>query len=111
MVGSHLKELVSPPSGIQGIKQSGLTVKGGRYGTKGIGVLNSLFLTVWKQPIGQCQVARCLGLAVGPGSWVHCPWGFPGDFLPVIQRGESKPLRGGFQRERTIKLSINMRLK
>ena len=23
--------------------------------------------------------------------------GFPGDFLPVIQKGESKPLGGGFQ--------------
>ena len=75
----------------------GSKVRGGRYGTKGVGVLNSLFLTVWKQPIGQCQVARCLGLAVGPGSWVHCPWGFPGDFLPVIQKGESKPLWGGFK--------------
>ena len=38
-------------------------------------------------------------------------WGFPADFLPVIQKGESKPLRGGFQKECTIKLSINKRLK
>ena len=38
-------------------------------------------------------------------------WGFPGDFLLVIQKGESKPLQGGFQRECTIKLSIKMRLK
>ena len=78
MIGPCLKETVSPPSGIQGIIQLGLTVRAWRYGTKSVGVLNSLFCTVGKLSIGQCQVARYLDLAVGPGGWV--PLSF-GDFL------------------------------
>ena len=74
-IGSCLKEPVSPPSGIQGIIQLGLTVRAWRYGTKCVGVLNSLFCTVGKLSIGQCQVARYLDLAVGPCGWVHCPLG------------------------------------
>ena len=67
------------------------------------------FWAVWKQSTGQSQVAGFwvwqLVLMVGCIFW----GGFPGDFLPVIQKGESKPLGGGFQRECTVKLSINMR--
>ena len=64
-----------PFIGNPGDQKVGLTVRAWRYGTKGVGVLNSLFCTVGKQSIGQCQVARYLGLAIGPGGWVHCPLG------------------------------------
>ena len=92
MIGPCLKETVSPPSGIQGIIQSGLTVRAWRYGTKGVGVLTSLFCTVGKQSIGQCQVARYLSLALVLVLGSIVLWGFHGDFLPVIQKGESNPL-------------------
>ena len=89
--------------------QLAFSFRGWRYTTKGVGVLNALFLHCLERVNRPEQVAGfgVWQLVLVVGSFVL--GGFPSYFFPVIQKGESKPLVGGFQTECTIKLSINLR--
>ena len=71
-VGSCLTEPVSPPLGIEGLMQLAFSFRGWRYTTKGVRVLNALFLHCLETVNRQ---GCFLDLAVGPGGWVLCPWG------------------------------------
>ena len=98
-----------PSIGNRGHHTTGAHSQGLEIHRKSVGVLNALFLHCLETVNRPEQVAGfgVWQLVLVVGSFVL--GGFPGDFLPVIQKGESKPLVGGFQTECTVKLSINMR--
>ena len=87
-------ESVSPPWLSKGIIQLTLTVRGLRCTTKGVGVLNDLFLGCLETVNRPESGSWFLGLAVGPDGWVHFLGGISWRLSSCNTEGGKQTARG-----------------